>query len=64
MEKHCTSVYFLVKKSRKDKDGLSPIVTYINVNTERVSYYTGKKNKVSDRDVWRRSSIASPTPFA
>ena len=50
MEKHCTTVYFLVKKSRKDKDGLSPIVTYINVNTERVSYYTGKKVKVSNWD--------------
>lgn len=50
MEKHCTTVYFLVKKSRKDKDGLSPIVAYINVNTERVSYYTGKKVKVSNWD--------------
>lgn len=50
MEKHCTSVYFVLKKSRKDKNGLSPIVTYINVNTERASYYTGKKIKASDWD--------------
>lgn len=50
MEKHCTSVYFVLKKSRKDKDGLSPIVTYINVNTERSSYYTGKKVHASEWD--------------
>ena len=50
MEKHCTSVYFLVKKSRQDKEGLSPIVAFISVNAERVSYYTGKKTKVSDWD--------------
>lgn len=50
MEKHCTSVYFLLKKSRKDKEGMSPIVAYINVNLERVSYYTGKKVKASDWD--------------
>ena len=50
MEKHCTSVYFLVKKSRQDKEGLSPIVAFISVNAECVSYYTGKKTKVSDWD--------------
>ena len=50
MEKHCTSVYFILKKSRQDKEGLSPIVTYINVNTERTSYYTGKKIKASNWD--------------
>ena len=50
MEKHCTSVYFMVKKTRKDKNGLSPIVAYISVNAVRVSYYTGKKIKVSDWD--------------
>ena len=50
MEKHCTSVYFMVKKTRKDKNGLSPIVVYISVNAVRVSYYTGKKIKVSDWD--------------
>ena len=50
MEKHSTSVYFLVKKSRQDKEGLSPIVAFISVNAERVSYYTGKKTKVSDWD--------------
>lgn len=50
MEKHCTSVYFMMKKTRKDKNGLSPIVAYISVNAERVSYYTGKKIKVSDWD--------------
>ena len=50
MEKHCTTVYFIVKKSRQDKEGLSPIVAYINVNTERASYYTGKKIKYSDWD--------------
>ena len=50
MEKHCTSVYFLVKKSRQDKEGLSPIVAFISVNTERASYYTGKKIKYLDWD--------------
>lgn len=50
MEKHCTSVYFVLKKSRKDKNGLSPIIIYINVNTERASYYTGKKINVSNWD--------------
>ena len=50
MEKHCTSVYFLVKKSRQDKEGLSPIVAFISVNAERASYYTGKKIKYSDWD--------------
>jgi len=50
MEKHCTTVYFMMKKTRKDKEGLSPIVCYISVNAERVQFYTGKKIKVSDWD--------------
>ncbi|MBQ0156322.1 MAG: site-specific integrase [Bacteroidales bacterium] len=50
MGKHCTSVYFVIKKSRKDKAGLSPIECYINVNAERVMFYTGKKVKESDWD--------------
>ena len=50
MEKHCTTVYFIVKKSRQDKEGLSPIVAYISVNAERTSYYTGKKIKYSNWD--------------
>lgn len=50
MEKHCTSVYFNLKKTRKDKNGASPIVAYISVNCDRVSYYTGKKIKASEWD--------------
>ena len=50
MERHCTSVYFMLKKTRKDKDGLSPIIAYIAVNNERTSFYTGKKIKVSEWD--------------
>lgn len=48
MEKHCTTVYFLLKKSRKDKNGKTPIVAFISVNGERVSYYTGKKVSISE----------------
>ena len=50
MEKHCTTVYFLLKKSRKDKNGKTPIVAFISVNGERVSYYTGKKVSISEWD--------------
>lgn len=50
MEKHCTTVYFLLKKSRKDKNGESPIEAWIAVNGERISYYTGKRLKISDWD--------------
>lgn len=50
MEKHCTTVYFLLKKSRKDKNGESPIEAWIAVNGERTSYYTGKRLKISDWD--------------
>lgn len=50
MKRHCTSVYFMLKKTRKDKDGLSPIIAYIAVNNERTSFYTGKKIKVSEWD--------------
>lgn len=50
MEKHCTSVYFNLKKTRKDKNGASPIVAFISVNCDRVSYYTGKKVKSSEWD--------------
>ena len=48
MEKHCTTVYFLLKKSRKDKNGKTPIVAFISVNGERVSYYTGKKVSLAE----------------
>lgn len=37
MEKHCTTVYFLLKKTRKDKNGDSPIDAWIAVNGERTS---------------------------
>lgn len=40
----------MLKKTRKDKDGLSPIIAYIAVNNERTSFYTGKKIKVSEWD--------------
>lgn len=50
MEKHCTTVYFLLKKTRKDKNGDSPIDAWIAVNGERTSYSTGKKVKVSEWD--------------
>lgn len=50
MEKHCTTVYFTLKKTRKDKNGDSPIVAWIAVNSDRTSYYTGKKVKVSEWD--------------
>lgn len=50
MEKHCTTVYFLLKKTRVNKNGESPIVAYISVNGERESYYTGKRIKISDWD--------------
>lgn len=50
MEKHCTTVYFLLKKSRIDKNGKTPIVAFISVNGERVSYYTGKKVSISEWD--------------
>lgn len=50
MEKHCTTVYFTLKKTRKDKNGDSPIVAWIAVNSDRTSYYTGKKIKVSEWD--------------
>lgn len=50
MEKHCTTVYILLKKSRKDKNGKTPIVAFISVNGERVSYYTGKKVSISEWD--------------
>lgn len=50
MEKHCTTVYFLLKKSRKDKNGESPIEAWITVNGERTSYYTGKRLKISEWD--------------
>jgi len=51
MKKHSVSVYFVLKKQRKDKQGLSPIVMYIGVNAERVLHYTGKKIKESDWDL-------------
>ena len=50
MEKHCTTVYFILKKTRKDKDGLSPIVCYISVSAERTQFYTGKKIRSTDWD--------------
>ena len=50
MEKHCTSVYFMMKKTRKDKEGLSPILCYISVNAERTFFYTGKKINALDWD--------------
>lgn len=50
MEKHCTTVYFTLKKTRKDKNGESPIVAWIAVNSDRTSYYTGKKVKTSEWD--------------
>ena len=50
MEKHCTTIYFLLKKTRKDKNGDSPIDAWIAVNGERTSYSTGKKVKVSEWD--------------
>lgn len=42
MEKHCTTVYFSLRKSKKNKAGLSPIEMSIKVNTERVYYNIGK----------------------
>ena len=50
MEKHCTSVYFMLKKTRKDKNGLSPIIAYIAVNNDRTCFYTGKKVAESEWD--------------
>lgn len=42
MKKHCTTVYFSLRKSKKNKAGLSPIEMSIKVNTERVYYNIGK----------------------
>lgn len=50
MEKHCTTVYFLLKKARKDKTGESPIEIWIAVNGKRTSYSIGKKVKQSEWD--------------
>ncbi|MCQ2245048.1 MAG: site-specific integrase [Bacteroidaceae bacterium] len=50
MEKHCTNVYFLIKKARKDKNGESPIEAWVSVNGERTSYSTGKRIKLSEWD--------------
>lgn len=50
MEKHCTTVYFLLKKARKDKNGESPIEVWIAVNGDRTSYSTGKKIRLSEWD--------------
>lgn len=36
MAKHCVSVHFCVRKSRKDKFGLSPVECFVGVNGERV----------------------------
>lgn len=50
MTRHCTIVYFVLRKCRKDKNGESPIDLYIKVNNDRTSFATGKKVKVSDWD--------------
>lgn len=54
MGKNSVSIYFVVKKSRKDKYGLSPIECYIGVNGGRSSFYTGKKVKESDWDTMKQ----------
>lgn len=43
MEKHCTNVYFSLRSSKQNKDGLSPIEVSINTNGERIYFSTGKK---------------------
>lgn len=50
MEKHCTVVYYLLRKKRVDKNGESPIDIYIRVNTERKGFSTGKRVKQSEWD--------------
>lgn len=48
MAKHSIYVNFRVKKSRKNKDGLSPIECVISVNGERTSFFIGKQIKAED----------------
>lgn len=50
MEKHCTSVYYLVRKNRKNKNGECSIICYISVNAERSTYSTGKTVKPNEWD--------------
>lgn len=48
MGKHSVNVNFRVKKSRKNKDGMSPIECNICVNGERSSFFIGKQTKAED----------------
>ena len=63
MEKHCTTVYFLLKKTRKDKNGKSPIEIWITVNGDRTSCSTGKKVSILDWDE-KKQTVKSKDPDA
>lgn len=43
MEKHCTMVYFTLRKNRPDKEGKCPIQLSISTNSDRIYIATGKK---------------------
>lgn len=42
MQKHCTRVYFSIRKNRQNKEGKCPILVSISTNRERVYFSTGK----------------------
>lgn len=48
MEKHCVLVNYSVRKSKKNKEGLSPIECSITYNGERIYFVTGKSVLASD----------------
>lgn len=47
MENHSVAVYFSIRESKKNKNGLSPIEVSISYNGERIYFSTGKFAKTS-----------------